>query len=85
MHEHWHSERNGDRRLFVLLAFAVPFGQLGQLLQNFRIKLGILERANPQFETDFASMNSYHSKVTSEVQRTLEVFEELGRRSENQP
>lgn len=66
-----------DRRLFILLAFAVPFSQLGQLLQSFRIKLGILETAKQEFEADFISMNGYHSIVTSEIQRALELFEEI--------
>jgi hypothetical protein len=68
---------NRDRHLFVLFAFAVPFGQLGQLLQSFRIKLGILEAAKPTFESEFAPLNGYHSIVSSQIQRALEVFEEI--------
>jgi hypothetical protein len=68
---------NSERRLFLLLAFALPLRQLGERLQAFRTKLRVFEAIGSEFPCDLDTITKYHSKATGEIVRSLETLEGL--------
>ena len=67
----------GNTGTKYLLLFAIPIAQLGLGLQSFRVKLRVFETTDIGFEDEVSSLTGYHSRVSGEIQRFLEIFDEL--------
>jgi hypothetical protein len=69
---------NRNRQFFILLAFSLPIKILGERLQQFRIKLRLFDDIGPKFfPTEYESVISFHSRVNSAIERSMEMLEGL--------